>query len=447
MKIDRLEAFLPANASKGLLDEAIRIGDHLVETAIRQDHALPCNWMGRRDIEDAEIARYSKRTVALSPELYSGSAGIALFLGELYAATGKAAYAQAAFGAWLRSCHYMKTNDFPASPISFYAGDLGLIYIGARLIDQGAAPMGIAMGEITAMETRLWEGLCVKHSLDLIGGNAGAIPVLLYLQKRFQRAAYGELARKCAEEIVERSQWHDGMCFWTSEKIHGVELQNPPLTGFSHGATGLAIGLLEAFRAFGEETFLHHARGAFNFEDSLFNADVGNWVDTRQPHAKKDGKIVGTFRHAWCHGAPGIGLAHRRAAELDTVRADYHEALSNAAVEATLTALEARSQSVEADVTLCHGSLGLSDIILEHGLRRRDEALIVAARTASLRILSNRFSLKSMPSGLQAGGYSPCLMVGLAGIGLHCLRLEDPAIGSILLPTSETCEVRKARHV
>lgn len=444
MKPDRIDDFR-AVATGYFLNEAIRIGDHLVQTAMRMDGSLHRNWLGRRDIEDPEIAKYSNRTVALSPEVYSGSAGISLFLSQLHAATGVAEYAQAAVGGWLRSCHYVKTNPFPASPISLYAGDLGLIHVGCLLLDNDPTIVDLVLREIAQIEQRLWDGLSIRHSLDLIGGNAGTTPALLQLERRFENPAYGALARTCAQEIVEKSQWHGEMCFWTSEKIHGVELQHPPLTGFSHGATGLAIGLLEAFRAFGEEVFLKHARGAFAFEDSLFNPDVGNWIDTRQPHAKKDGKIVGTFRSAWCHGAPGVGLAHRRAIELDPERAEYHQALSKAAVETTLAVLESKSKAANFDVTLCHGSLGLSDIVLEHGWRSHNPALIAAARAASLHVLGSQFSVKSMPSGLQAGGYSPCLMVGLAGVGLHCLRLEDESIASILLPTSESRQDRAAR--
>ncbi|MGI2033225.1 lanthionine synthetase LanC family protein [Rhizobium panacihumi] len=444
MKPDRIDDFR-AVATGYFLNEAIRIGDHLVQTAMRMDGSLHRNWLGRRDIEDPEIARYSHRTVALSPEVYSGSAGIALFLSQLHAATGRSEYAQAAVGSWLRSCHYVKTNPFPASPISLYAGDLGLIHVGSMLLDNDPTVADLVLREIAEIEQRLWDGLSIPHSLDLIGGNAGAIPALLHLEHRFENSAYGALARRCAQEIVEKSQWHGEMCFWTSEKIHGVELQHPPLTGFSHGATGLAVGLLEAFRAFGEEVFLRHARGAFAFEDSFFNPDVGNWIDTRQPHAKKDGKIIGTFRNAWCHGAPGIGLGHRRAAELDPEQADEHQAFAQVAAKTTLAVLQTKSKAANVDVTLCHGSLGLSDIILEHGWRKRDPALIAAARAASLNVLGSQFSVKAMPSGLQAGGYSPCLMVGLAGVGLHCLRLEDESIASILLPTSESRQDRGAR--
>ena len=423
------------------LDRAQLIGDHLVEQAIWSDNAFSCNWMGRRDIEDPEIARYAKRNVALSPELYSGSAGIALFLCQLFRLTGEATYLKTAVASWLRSAKYMKTNDFPASPISLYAGDLGLLYIANLLLSHSHPYSEQIEHELLDIQNRLWNGLSVAHGLDLIGGNAGAIPILIYLEKAFSqqqttKGKFLQLAKDCGKEIVDKAQWKDEMCFWTSEKIHGVELELPPLTGFSHGATGLAMALLELYSCTQDESFLIHGRGAFCFEDSLFNPDQGNWIDTRKPHSKKDGKITGTFRGAWCHGAPGIGLAHLRAAQLDRERSAYHWKMATIAAKTTEQLLANKLTDNNLDMTLCHGTIGLCDIILEHGIRTSNEELINSSQYSSSIILESHSNPFEMPSGLQAGGYSPCLLVGVAGIGLHCLRQLDHSIATILLPSS-----------
>lgn len=418
------------------VEAAVRIGDHLVGRAYWSGDRTECNWLGRRDIEDREIAPYSRRNVALSPELYSGTAGVALFLAELFGATGDTRLATTALAAWRRSVRYMETNDFPASPISFFAGDLGLIHAGCRLMNLAEAVRPEVEAEMPRLCDRLATGLGVAHSLDLIGGNAGAIPMLLALEAQLGTGRFRKLALDCAQEIVARAEWQGDLCYWSPDRIHGVELALPPLTGFSHGASGLAVGLLEAYQASGDEAFLTHARGAFAFEDSLFNPDERNWIDTRQPHRKKQGVPCGTFRGAWCHGAPGIGLAHLRASEIDRDRSEYHGGMARAALDTTRRLLSARLASPEGDATLCHGSLGLSDIVLEHGRRTGSDDDIAMAAGASSSVLELYPDPAAMPSGLQAGGYTPCLMVGLAGVGLHCLRQSDHSLPTVLLPAS-----------
>src|SRR6478609_10458274 len=103
------------------LDAAMQIGDHLVRTALWDNTGTYCNWLGRKDIMDRQLAAYSNTNGAMTPELYSGSAGIAWFLMELYHETGNEAYKQTALGGWLRSVKYIQQVGIPASPISFYA--------------------------------------------------------------------------------------------------------------------------------------------------------------------------------------------------------------------------------------------------------------------------------------------------------------------------------------
>ena len=420
-------------ASDQLLDAAIRIGDQLVRTAHWSDDELTCNWLGRRDIEDREIAGHSRRTAALSPELYSGSAGTALYLDTLYAETGEARYEKTAMAAWLRSVKYMRENHFPASPISFYAGCLGLLYVGAQILSHTKHFHAVVMDEFSFLTNRVMKGLSVHHSLDVIGGNAGAIPALIHLADVLNHHPFLRLASDCAQEIVDKAQWKDDeICLWAPEKVHGVELELPPLSGFSHGASGLALGLLTAYRATGNETFLKHARGAFSFEHALFNPDEGNWIDTRYEHSKRDGKILGTFRGAWCHGAPGIGLAHLYARELDPERAAYHESMARIAMKTTQAFVAQRLAMQGSDITLCHGILGLSDILWDLATALDDDEARSCVQATVRSVLGDHNHPEQMPSGLQRGGYSPCLMVGIAGIGLHFLRLRNPDIPSVL---------------
>lgn len=424
----------PNHTNQQLLDAAISIGDHLLETAIWDETAMHCNWLCRRDIQDREIAAYSERTAASGPELYSGTAGIALFLHALFKKTDARKYQEHAIAAWQRSVFYLRHNDFPASAISFYAGDLGLLYVGYRLVDSDSDIAPRLAPDLHWLQANLSEGLSAKHSLDVIGGNAGAIAPLLMIAAKYDAPLCKEIAIQCADEILNLATWNGEVCLWASPKIHGVELDHPPLTGYSHGASGIGVALLEIFDITGNEGYLRHANGAFEFEEQLFNPDEENWIDTRYPHFKRDGKIVGTFRGAWCHGAPGIALAHMRAAELNEGRMVFHHERFQAAIKTTRKILEDRLKIFDRDATLCHGVFGLLDILLSFAFRQKDVEMIEYCRNRALCYLENFESPILLPSGLVSGGYSPALLVGLSGIGMHFLRASsDGEIPSVLM--------------
>jgi len=81
---------------------------------------------------------------------------------------------------------YLKGNPFPPSAISFYAGDLGLLYVGYRLGYGDRAMQRRLAPDIAWLLGRVDRGLASQHSLDMIGGNAGAIGPLLFIANRYR---------------------------------------------------------------------------------------------------------------------------------------------------------------------------------------------------------------------------------------------------------------------
>lgn len=422
--------------SKTFLKTARSIGDHLVHTAQWDTQGLCCNWLGRKDIMDRQMAAYSNTNGTMTPEIYSGSGGIAFFLMELYGVTGDEAYKQTALGGWLRSVKYIQAIGIPATAISFYAGDLGLLYTGYRFL-QIAPELDAELAPYLAyLVSKVETGLSVKHGIDIIGGNAGAIAPLFQLAEENNLPLLAKIATDCADEILERATWKDDLCFWDSPKVLGIEIDKPPLTGYSHGCSGIAIALMEAYHHTGKTAYLEHARGAFAFEHTLFNDEENNWIDTRYPHFKRNGKIQGTFRSAWCHGAPGIALAHIRASAIDQDNKDFHLDMTERAIATTRRLIAEKLKQTEEDATLCHGFSGLSDILFLHGQYMNDERSREAAISYAHSYLELYPNVYDMPSGIIAGGYSPSLMTGIAGVGLHYLRLStEKAIPSVLYMT------------
>jgi lantibiotic modifying enzyme len=127
---------------------------------------------------------------------------------------------------------------------------------------------------------------------------------------------------------------------------------------------------------------------------------------------------------AWCHGAPGIGLA--RLQGLPMLDDQEVQAEIGAALETTLMYEQSPSHS------LCHGILGNLDLLIQAG-----EVLGSNHWRHEARLLAG-----SMLAGVERDGWrcgtplgveSPGLMTGLAGIGYGLLRLAAPTtIPSIL---------------
>ncbi|MDQ5853873.1 MAG: hypothetical protein M3380_17770, partial [Chloroflexota bacterium] len=127
----------------------------------------------------------------------------------------------------------------------------------------------------------------------IIAGTAGASLGLLSLQRAAPDAEILQRAVACGRHLVEaRVMAETGYRAWPT-------IGGKCLTGFSHGAAGIA------------------------YEASVFAPDAGNWPDFR--HEEQP-----AFMSAWCHGAAGIGLARLGGLPLlDTagIRADVEAAL------------------------------------------------------------------------------------------------------------------------
>jgi lantibiotic modifying enzyme len=203
-----------------------------------------------------------------------------------------------------------------------------------------------------------------------------------------------------------------------------------PLTGLSHNASGIGLALFELYASTGRRGFLETARGAFAYEDSLFDANEGNWPDLRfsadQTH----------FARLWCHGAPGIALARLRAATLDPDHAKNYIELARIALATTIRAIEENLAEPRPDASLCHGLAGLGEVCLFASQSLNDPSYREVANSLADELISRYATTGDWPSGAPSGGPNPSLMLGLAGIGYWFLRLHDmEQVASVLLVT------------
>ena len=192
------------------------------------------------------------------------------------------------------------------------------------------------------------ERLQADEAIDIIGGVSGLIGPLLLAD--LPRAL--ELASLCGDRLLELQQDSGG---WSAGAINSQ--RRPPLTGFSHGAAGMAAALARLSHVSGEPRYGAAAERAVAYERSVFDAKRGNWPDFRSSSEPDE------FMLSWCHGAPGILLSRL------VLQAS---GLADAAMAAELNAARQSTQAVLDEITardndyaahLCCGALGLTSLL------------------------------------------------------------------------------------
>jgi lantibiotic biosynthesis protein len=185
--------------------------------------------------------------------------------------------------------------------------------------------------------------------------------------------------------------------------------------------------------ATGRSEFLTAAKGALAYERALLKPAQGNWPDLRgfvQPTATGEPPCM----LAWCHGAPGIGIAR---AALHSLLPDEHAIVEELEIAIRTTAATlGETASGAGNFSLCHGEGGNAELLLLAAEVLDRPELRHTVEDAGTAVLE-RFGEGRLPwpCGIPSAGETPNLMLGLAGIGYFFLRLHDPQhIPTVLLP-------------
>ncbi len=420
------------------LETAHSIARRLVAGAVWDGEK--CNWIGARLTTD--IGRSTRRSpvleyAALGLDLYSGTAGVALFLAEEQALTGDQQVKEAALGAIHQALDH--TSLIPEHlRLGLYTGWMGVALSAARV--------GVLTQEACLLEqAQALSLLCAQslasngtHEHDLMGGSAGAIIASLSLREMLWDAGgyLLDFAISLGESLLQAahsSRYGDGGYCWES-----VGKRFPrSLTGLSHGASGIGYALLELAAATRDEQYLNAAHGAFRYERHWLDPVAGNWPDFRENRSgKKHGVYTPTFATQWCHGAPGIALSRLRAYAALGDPTARDEALL--ALNTTARWVERALTSDDMNYSLCHGLAGNADVLMQGSLTPHLDTASGSelAHDVARRGIEKYAAAGYWPCGA-GGGVAPGLMLGLAGIGYFYLRLYKPSIPSVLLVQHE----------
>jgi type 2 lantibiotic biosynthesis protein LanM len=249
-------------------------------------------------------------------------------------------------------------------------------------------------------------------NFDIASGAAGAILSLLSLHSASGSVAAYDAAVRCGDHLLQHALDLPAGKGWKNDV--GIK----PLSGFSHGAAGIALSLIKLAECSKEQRFKELAQAALTYERSLFSEERQNWLTLRT-------EVEGPrYMIAWCHGAPGVGLA--RLGMLHT-REDP-EILSE--IQA---ALQTTEQAFGGNHSLCHGGFGNLEVLLVAS-QRLPEAYQPERMQRIANWLVQDLEERGWQTGLHFNMQTPSLMVGGSGIGYQLLRLASPEyVPSVLL--------------
>ena len=386
------------------LETADRIGARICRDAIWSGRE--CNWIARQ---------YDDSYQALPPLLYGGTSGIAWFLLHLFAATKERVFRITAEGALSQAL--TRSGSRVESP-GFHAGASGIAFVAAW-----AARIAVRDDYAEHSRRLLRAANPLPERIDVVDGSAGAIPALLFADREYPGEGFLDQAVRHGEFLIGSASRAEMGWSWRTTAMHEAHL-----TGFAHGAAGIGWALLELFRATGDAKFREAGLQAFAYEQSLFDAEEQNWPDLRSGLGDR-GRNSRRCMSAWCHGAPGIGLARLRAFEI------LGDGPCRAQAE---TAIRTTNRSLAAldNYSLCHGASGNAELLLCAAAALKNPACADPAyRIAEAGIERFERQRAPWPCGYPGEGETPTLMIGTSGIGYFLLRLYDPVrFPSILLP-------------
>jgi lantibiotic biosynthesis protein len=369
-----------------------------------------CTWLGwsRKEVTGRVTLTYAP----VGGDFYDGTAGIALFLGHIAAATEDRIVRRCVRAA----LQHAATRIGESQTFSVYSGlcgyALALAELAMRLDDDEFFHRAKTAFEHVAA------GAAHEAPWDIISGSAGCILALIRVASHFADARFIDAAVAHGEHLAQLARRQEIGQAWPADVAGAAG----PLAGFAHGAAGAVWALTALYRETGDERFLRIAEDAVRYEDSLWESEAGNWRDLRADAG---------FGESWCYGSVGIGLARLR---LTQSGASKYERGVKAAADAAVKGLRSATVSNQC---LCHGTAGTLDFLAE--AHAHDATLAEPVDEILLRLARQEIQSESFNCGLGEAKEAPGLLVGIAGIGYtlmrHSGKIRAVSVLAIDLPT------------
>ncbi len=273
------------NVANNSVETAAVIGRLLCDRAIWADGR--CCWIGP--------ARPGGPTglSALGPDIYSGTAGVALFLATLGSLTNEPTAKSTALAAIRHATEHV--DDIPDRAIGFYSGSAGVAFaayhVGTLLEDDELHDAGIEVLK------RLPDPDSITEP-DLISGHAGLIVAVGALNGASRLPWLANRIRSHGDELLGSARTQKDRLFWRS----GANRRG--LLGMAHGTSGIGWALVELFALTGDDRYAEAAHAAFRYDNAAFDPDRQKLARSSLSQRSRRGHARGihTFLVSWVGG-------------------------------------------------------------------------------------------------------------------------------------------------
>jgi type 2 lantibiotic biosynthesis protein LanM len=379
------------------VDEAKAIASALEAIIIADEHG-DADWIGIE--RESSVAGLVLKRVG--DRFFDGRTGTALFLGALdsVAGTGHAELAAHALQTLRNTLRDAAARETLPDKVGIGAGfgmggyvytlaTIGRLTGDSRWIDDARlAALTITPQRITA-----------DNSLEVLGGCAGALLSLLSLYGATNEPWLLDRARLCANHLLDSvvTESTTGLRTWRSSAGEFV-------TGFAHGAGGIAAALLRAVALTGDSRHAAVANDALSFENEVrqpgFNAP--SHLATVAAKARSNS----FWSRSWCNGPVGVTLG-----QIVHGGAPWQDVIDGVAAE----------PSDRAPDHACCGTLGSVELLTAAGDTDRARRLMTKI-VGRARDKGTYYVSRDAPDARLV----PSFFQGLAGIGYHLLRTAHP---------------------
>lgn len=385
---------------KIILGKAAEIGEILLNKAItyedKENSELCWTSMVMKGMEETSWV-YS----VTGPGLYDGNTGIAIFFSYLWKLTKNERFKKAAYAS-MNPIKKLMSELIEPDNISI-GGFLGISSILYTMNHMSSLFNDSKMLNDCLVYSREVDRFIEKDlTLDVIGGAAGALFVVTNLYEQTHNNDLLNTAQKLAEHLVKAA---------TPQKTGGVawppiQEGKDPYIGFSHGNAGIAASLAR-YNSYGRNDKVNEIiEKACLYENTFYNKEKNNWYSS---HLKN-------FPIAWCHGSPGILLGR------SILKENFHDR-NEIRIDISRASRSCLNSSLGKNYSLCHGDLGLIDILLRSNNGLEDPDYTNSIKDLITKVCKN---MLSNGEGIQADLNSVGLMNGIAGIGYGLLRIAFP---------------------
>lgn len=355
----------------------------------------------------------------LNYNFYDGLGGILFFLSHYMNANEEHNFSEEINYLRITIEQLYKNTKFKQNYSAFH-GTTSYIYLLEKVTSLGLVKEKDAREIYTIYCKDLIQNVDDIQATDFIGGLAGILKVLCLLYKKYTDPLMKDAADMAYEKIKAKVKRKEDLCYWEFDSKKEIAL-----TGFSHGQTGIGYALSEYYSIECVEATRNEIEclieGALRFEDQYYDSERMSWADNR----KESLSFSDPF---WCHGASGILLGRVK------IKEHLGSTISIKHIDNALKNTIRNGQKHNKGNSLCHGTLGNVDILMEVRSSFDSETTDVIDQTISLWIedFLNNMSKEGWDNGFELDSSNVGLMMGRSGQLYTLLRFQQSHIPCVL---------------